>query len=202
MKVNKVICQNPKLTLNKVKEYNTFSWWDVKMKWGKQEYVIVQAVQFSSVMHVLCVLCFLHVRPEMAGVQRQQETGELRRAGSQWRATRVGLLAEIWNCKQMAHVTFTPTFCECVLLSDFAGPFLLICPKIFTQTSSVFTVMLRYSCYVTISYLTVCLYIELLVFIVNQVSVRPSCPRRNGRRGGKSWRQNGQNAKLLKVLWN
>lgn len=65
-----------------------------------------------------------------------------------------------------------------------------------------FTVMLRYSCYVTISYLTVCLYIELLVFIVNQVSVRPSCPRRNGRRGGKSWRQNGLNAKLLKVLWN
>lgn len=42
----------------------------------------------------------------------------------------------------------------------------------------------------------------LLYACINQVSARPSCPRRKGRRGGKSWRQNGQSAKLLKVLSN
>ncbi len=40
------------------------------------------------------------------------------------------------------------------------------------------------------------------VFMVNQVSARPSLPKRNVRRGGKNWRQNGRSAKLLKVLWN
>ncbi|MEQ2210435.1 hypothetical protein XENOCAPTIV_013349 [Xenoophorus captivus] len=35
-----------------------------------------------------------------------------------------------------------------------------------------------------------------------RISARQSCPRRNERRGGKSWRPNGQNVKLLKVLSN
>lgn len=38
--------------------------------------------------------------------------------------------------------------------------------------------------------------------IDHQVSARPSCPKRNVRRGGKSWRRSGRSAKLLKVLSN
>lgn len=43
-----------------------------------------------TLLSVLCV-CF-YARLEIAGVRRQQETGEPRRPGSQWMGTRVGLL--------------------------------------------------------------------------------------------------------------
>lgn len=55
---------------------------NMKMKWDSTS---------ASVQR--CVLCFLLVRLETAGLQRQQETGEPRRAGSQWMGTRVRLWA-------------------------------------------------------------------------------------------------------------
>lgn len=87
-------------------------------------------------------------------MQRRQETGELRRAGSQWMETRVSLSSS------SSH-KYEPNV-QVFLLHDHQ--------------------------------LSACVFI--------QVSARPSCPRRNGTRGGKSWRRNGRSAKLLKVLSN
>lgn len=41
-----------------------------------------------------------------------------------------------------------------------------------------------------------------MLFLVAQTSARPSFPKRNAKRGGKSWRRNEPSVKLLKVLSN
>lgn len=126
----------------------------------------------------------------MAGLQRQQESGGPRRAGSQWKETRgvsVSPAPHIINMnllfapnsanKMILYYTYSgggkdPSFCACVML-----------------------------CYFSVFPLKLFLCIE-LSFIVFQVSAKLSCPRRSVRRGGKSWKPNGQSAKLLKVLLN
>lgn len=44
--------------------------------------------------------------------------------------------------------------------------------------------------------------VSVTLFLVAQISARPSFPKRNARRGGRSWRRNEQSVKLLKVLSN
>lgn len=128
------------------------------------------------------VCCVLLIRPEMAGVLRPQETGELRRAGSPWMGTKV------------RHECLINTSCLSPLDHFYLSQNLHSDCFCNHTRAQVFSWRDRY--------LTLCLYTELLVSILNQVSARPSCPRRNGRRGGKSWRPSGQSAKLRKVLWN
>lgn len=63
------------------------------------------------------VCCFLLASLEMLGCLSQQETGELRRAGSQWMETRVGLLIRpvIRNVNNQ-NVTLVSGFCDLGLL--------------------------------------------------------------------------------------